>query len=366
MTSAAAAVLVRYQQPLETRSYPVPESVGPGEALVRVEMAGICGTDVHLWLGQLNIPIPVIMGHETVGRIEQLGGGLERDWRGAPLATGDRITWASSIVCGECFYCRVKRQPTRCLSRKAYGISYCADEPPHLRGGYAERILLRGGTAVFRLPETLATEAVLGAGCALTTALHGLEHAPVALNDLVVIQGAGPVGLAALALARQAGALRTIVIGGPPHRLELARAFGAHAVISIEDAPDPLERRKLVLEQTGSFGADVVIECAGHPSAVPEGLELCRDGGRYLVLGQYANAGEVPLNPHVITRKQLQVAGSWGFEPRHVDQALRLLDGSQWKDRFASQITHRFPLDRANEALEHVHRWRGGKTVIVP
>jgi threonine dehydrogenase-like Zn-dependent dehydrogenase len=142
--------------------------------------------------------------------------------------------------------------------------------------------------------------------------------------------------------------------------------FGADAVISIEDNPDPMERRKLVLEQTGSYGADTVIECAGHPGAVPEGLELCRDGGRYLVLGQYANAGEVPLNPHVITRKQLQVAGSWGFEPRHVDQALRLLDNTDWKRRFACQITDRFPLSQANEALDHVHHWRGGKTVIVP
>lgn len=157
---------MNFQQPLELRTYPVPPALGPGEALVRVEMAGICGTDVHLWLGQLPIPIPVVLGHETAGRIEALGAGVEKDWRGRPLAVGDRVTWASSIVCGECFYCRIKRQPTRCVARKAYGISYCADEPPHLRGGYAERIVLRAGTAIFRLPETLSTEALVGAGAA--------------------------------------------------------------------------------------------------------------------------------------------------------------------------------------------------------
>ena len=364
--SCSAAVLVEYEEPLQTRRYPVPTEVGPGEALVRVEMAGICGTDVHLWLGQLKIPLPVILGHETVGRIERLGSGLTNDWRGSPLAFGDRVTWASSIVCGECYYCRVKRQPTRCLFRKAYGISYCADEQPHLRGGYAEYILLRSGTAIFRIPDSLQSESVVGAGCALTTALHGLERAPVRLGDVVVIQGTGPVGLAVLALARESGATKVVVIGGPAHRLELAREFGADEVISIDEEKDPDARRKLVLEYAGPYGADVVIECVGHPAAVAEGFDLCRDGGTYLVLGQYANAGDVAINPHTITRKQLSVVGSWGFEPRHVDQAIRLLEGTEWKDRFAKEVTHRFSLEQASEALETVRQCRSGKAVIVP
>jgi threonine dehydrogenase-like Zn-dependent dehydrogenase len=366
MSVARAAVLAQFCQPLEIRTYPVPGEPEAGGALVRVEMAGICGTDVHLWLGQLSIPLPVILGHETVGRIERLGAGLAHDWRGTPLAPGDRVTWASSIVCGECYYCRVKRQPTRCVSRKAYGISYCADQPPHLRGGYADHILLRPGTAIFRLPDSLPTEAVVGAGCGLTTAIHGLERAPVIWGDVVVIQGAGPVGMAALALARHSGAAKIILIGGPKHRLDMALEFGADAVVSVDNEKDMLERRKLVLELTGSYGADVVVECVGHPSAVPEGMELCRDGGTFLVLGQYANAGDVPFNPHTITRKQLHVAGSWGFEPRHVDRAIRLLEGTAWKERFARQITHRFPLEQAGQALETMQQWRAGKTVLVP
>src|SRR5437867_11459548 len=113
--SSKAAVLTAFQQPLELRNYPAPEALLPGSALVRVEMAGICGTDVHLWLGQLAIPLPAILGHETAGRIEKLGAGLEKDWRGNSLAAGDRITWAGSITCGECHYSRGKRQPTACL-----------------------------------------------------------------------------------------------------------------------------------------------------------------------------------------------------------------------------------------------------------
>jgi threonine dehydrogenase-like Zn-dependent dehydrogenase len=365
MSLSKAAVLTAYKQPLEQREFPIPKA-GRGEMLVRVEMAGICGTDVHLCDGELNIPLPVILGHETVGRIEVIGEGLERDWRGGELAIGQRVTWASGIVCGECYYCRLKRQPTRCLFRKAYGISYCADDAPHLRGGYAQYILLREGTAIFRVPDAVSTESVVGAGCALTTVLHGVEHTTVELGDTVVVQGTGPVGLAAVAVAVQSGAAKVIVIGAPARRLELAREFGARATISVEEVRDPAERKRLVMAETGPYGADVILECVGRPDAVPEGWELCRDGGKCLVLGQYANSGEVSINPHNITRKQLQISGSWGFEPRHVNQALNFLENPHWQQRFAAEVTHRFPLEQASEAIETARRQIAGKTVIVP
>ena len=332
---------------------------------MRVTTAGICGTDVHLWKGELPLPLPVILGHESAGILEAVGDGLEKDWRGQPLRAGDRVTWASSIACGECFYCRLKAQPTRCLSRKAYGISYNAEEAPHLRGGYAEQILLRPGTAIFKLPDDLPDDTLIGAGCALTTAIHGFERAPIALGDVVVVQGTGPVGLASIALSSAAGAARIIAIGGPQHRLELARDFGAHVTINVEEMRDAEERRQIVLEQTGGFGADTVIECVGRPQAVNESLGLARDGATLLILGQYGNAGDIAFNPHTITRKQLRMVGSWGFEPRHVSRAIDFLSGP-WKSKFAGAITHRFPLPQANAALENVRDLCGGKTVIHP
>jgi len=130
MPNAKASVLERFEAALTLREFPLPAKIEHGAALVRTEMAGICGTDVHLWKGQLPISLPVILGHETVGRIEQTGEGLERDWTGQPLKTGDRVTWTSSTSCGQCYYCAEKGQPTRCPQRRAYGIGYRCDQLP--------------------------------------------------------------------------------------------------------------------------------------------------------------------------------------------------------------------------------------------
>lgn len=364
--TACAAVLEAFEQPLALRDFAIPEHIEPGAALVRIELAGICGTDVHLWRGQLSIPLPVILGHETVGRIERLGEHLDKDWLGNPLRAGDRVTWAASISCGACYYCRLKHQPTRCLHRKAYGISFSAGAPPHLQGGYAEYIYLRPGTAIFKLPDGLDNEEVVGAGCALTTALHGLERCGIRRGDRVVIQGAGPVALAVLALARHSGAHEVLMIGGPAHRLDLCRRFTADWLLDIDTVPRPADRHARVLERLDGYGADLVVECVGIPAVVPEGLEYCRDGGTYLVLGHYGNAGAVPLNPHAITRKQLRLIGSWGYEPRHVAAGLEFLAGAGKHFPFRATLTHQFPLARANEALAATREWRSTKSAIVP
>jgi len=182
----------------------------------------------------------------------------------------------------------------------------------------------------------------------------------------VVVQGAGPVGISALAVAKSAGAGKAIVIGGPASRLEMARRFGADHVINIDEVRDVQARIDAVRQLTGGYGADVVLECVGIPSAVVEGVEMCRDGGRYLVLGHYCNAGMVLFNPHVITRKQLQVVGSWSSEPRHLKAALEFLRITREQFPFHEMVTHRFPLEKCNEALATTASWQCAKSVIIP
>src|SRR5438445_376925 len=124
---------------------------------------------------------------------------------------------------------------------------------------------LRPGTNIFKRPEDVPTEAVIGAGCALITAIHGVERTRISWRDTVVVQGAGPVGIAALAVAKSAGAGQVIVIGGPKHRLEMAKRFGADEVIDLEETRTAEGRVGTVREVTRGYGADAVLECVGAP-----------------------------------------------------------------------------------------------------
>lgn len=364
--SCACAVMSAFNQPLSVQTFEMPRALKPGELIVRVELAGICGTDVHLHKGQLAIPLPVILGHETTAFVAAMGDSDTKDWLGRPLRLGDRVAFTVGRTCKQCRYCRVYRLPSRCLKRQAYGVNTSCAHPPHLLGGYGEYHFLHADTAVFRLPDDLPSEALVGAGCALVTAVHGFERMKMSWGESVLIQGSGPVGLAALAVAKEAGGRPIIVIGGPRERLERCRRFGADLTIDIDEVPDPQQRLRMVREATEGLGADVVVECVGMPVAVAEGWELCRDGGRYLVLGHYGDAGTIPLNPHVITRKELTVYGSWGSEPQHWVAALELLRTRRERYPFHELITHRFPLAGVNEALAAVASWQTGKAVILP
>src|SRR5205823_10137467 len=166
----------------------------------------------------------------------------------------------SATSCGQCFYCAEKRLPTRCPDRRAYGIGYRCDQAPHFLGGYAEFHYLRPRTTIFKIPDDLPTQSVIGAGCALITAIHGIERTGIAWRDNVVVQGAGPVGIAALAVAKSAGAAKVIVLGGPKSRLEMAQSFGVDHVINIEEVRESAARLELVRQLTGGYGADVVLE----------------------------------------------------------------------------------------------------------
>jgi threonine dehydrogenase-like Zn-dependent dehydrogenase len=351
-TDARGVVLREFQRPLALESAPVPEP-GPGAVVARVELAGVCGTDVHLHHGHLPIPLPVILGHEAVGRVWRLGPGVERDFSGQPLREGDAIVWSSNIPCGHCHWCVVAGERTLCETRKVYGVNQGFDAFPRLSGGWAEAIYLQPGSAIFRLPDDVTPEQVIALGCAGPTAVHGaIDVAGITAGDTVVVQGSGPVGIASAMYAHLAGAARVILVGGPAGRLDLARQLGVGDVhIDIFATPDPAERLRLVLDETpGRRGADVVLECAGVPEAVAEGWEMARRGGTFLALGQYTDRGPTPLNPHVITRKQLRIVGSWGFAEKHYLGHLQALPRLAARFDLPRLIT-RYALDEANHAL---------------
>jgi threonine dehydrogenase-like Zn-dependent dehydrogenase len=310
--------------PIEIREFPRPELAG-GAALLRTERSEVCGTDVHLWHGRLSgVPYPIIPGHVSAGVLESVRG-RPHALDGSRLREGDRAVFFDvHRTCGRCRACTVHGTPTRCPSRRVYGITDSAEEG--LFGGWSQYIYLEPGVGIARLPDAVTFEDYIGGGCGLLTAVHIIERARLQPGETVLVQGVGAVGLSAIALARLAGASQVFAIGAPAPRLALARQMGADAVFALA-ATTPAERLEQVHSLTHHEGVDLVIEAAGSARAIEEGVALVRDGGRYVVAGHYTDVGPSTINAHRdITRKHLEILGCWGSQARHFISALQILE----------------------------------------
>ena len=359
-----AAVMTAPRAPIEIREYPEPD-LPAGAALLRTGLSEVCGTDVHLWHGRLSgVPYPIIPGHVSTGTLERVRGSLA-DIRGGALREGDRVAFFDvHRTCGRCLACTVHRTPTRCPSRRVYGITDPAAEG--LFGGWSQKIYLEPGVAIARLPDPVSFESYIGGGCGLLTGVHIVERARLSLGDTVVVQGAGSVGLSTAALIRRAGAGQVIVIGAPADRLALATRMGADAVVDLA-ATTVEERRAFVLDRTRGLGADVVVEAAGSARAFEEGLHLVRNGGAYVIAGHYTNAGDSAINAHEhINRKHLEIRGCWGSEVVHFVRALGALE------RYADEVpwhlvgARTFGLSGLNEALSAAETFALPKALVNP
>jgi L-iditol 2-dehydrogenase len=355
--------------PIELRDLPLlPPGVSTleqGAVVLRTLYSEVCGTDVHLHHGRLSgVPYPIIPGHVNVGEVVELGGTV-LDPDGRPLRVDQIATFLDVHgTCGSCWFCTVAKASTRCPSRKVYGITYSANEG--LLGGWAELIYLKPGVRVLPLPDSLPPERFIGAGCGMPTAVHAIERAAITLGDTVVVQGSGPVGLSTAILAQLSGATQVIVIGGPALRLAEARRIGADVTLDIAELSSA-ERLQRVLDLTAGRGADVTIEASGVAQAVSEGLAMTRDAGRYVIVGQYTDVGDIHVNPHLdINRKHLEVRGCWGADFGHLWRGVQVMakhgERYQW-ERF---ITGRYGLAEANQALDDVEHYRTVKALIDP
>jgi threonine dehydrogenase-like Zn-dependent dehydrogenase len=359
-----AVVMTAPRQPLELRDFAEPR-LEAGAVLLRTLGSEVCGTDVHLWHGKLaGVPYPIIPGHVSVGQVAAIGG-QALDVDGRVLAVGDVVTFLDVYgSCGRCWYCTVAHATTRCPQRKVYGITLSAEEG--LLGGWAEYIELRPGVHIVTLPPGLPWETFIAAGCGLPTALHAVTLGEIQFGDTVVVQGSGPVGLSAAILAQLRGAGKVIVVGGPEMRLAMARRAGVDTTLDI-GALDEAARLEAVRELTGGRGADVTIEATGVAAAVPEGMRMTRDAGRYVVVGQYTDAGPAQLNPHLdLNKKHLDVRGCWGSDTGHVYRAVQVLARYHTRFPWAEFVSGRYGLGRAQAALEDVAAQRVVKALIVP
>lgn len=360
-----AALLTEPESPVELREFPAPDPE-PGGVVVETIYSEICGTDVHLRHGRLDgVPYPIIPGHVSVGRVLRTGGDVT-DVDGTPVEPGSLVTFYDvSETCHDCWYCLVKQQPNRCPSRKVYGITYSADDG--LLGGWSEQLYLKPSAHPLVLPDSVTPEQFIAAGCGLPTAIHALDRAELEVADQVVVQGAGPVGIATAVLALRSCCAGVYVVDKNEQRLEAARQIGVDGAVLHRDDGEHLRHIRRDLQGPG---ADVTIEATGAPPAIREGITLTRDGGRYVVAGHYTDNGEISLNPHTdINRKHLDIRGVWGSDFRHFYRALQILEtfGDGVTDGGWEQlITDRFSLDELDEGLDVVESGDCNKVIVEP
>jgi D-arabinose 1-dehydrogenase-like Zn-dependent alcohol dehydrogenase len=363
--TSRAAVVRTFGAPIQVEEVPIPSEVESGAILVRIEMCSICGTDVHLWQGSLStkVELPVILGHEMVGRIIGMGSGPARDSAGQAIHIGDRITWAHTS-CGSCFFCTVAQEPTLCQNARRYMYERM-DRAPYLLGGFAEYGYVLPDAGRIRVPDDLSNELASLSSCALRSVMNAIDALNgIGASETVVIQGAGPLGLLATAVCKVMGARRVITIGAPDARLAMADAFGADETLSIERSSAE-ERLDRVRAATGGRGADIVLEFTGHPQAFNEGLDLIRRGGRYVVVGQLGT-GTTTFRPALIVSKQLRILGSLSGRAKAYWKSLDFLSAHQGSIPFHQMISNHYRLDQVNTAMERMKRYEEIKPVIEP
>jgi threonine dehydrogenase-like Zn-dependent dehydrogenase len=238
-----------------------------------------------------------------------------------------------------------------------------ADSGP--TGSWAESIRLHRGVTVVKLPEQVDSLAAMSLACAGPTIVHALlERWTIKPGDVVIVQGSGPVGLAAAALAQLSGARRVIIVGGPGNRLDLAKDIGLGTDhLNVIDGDREAALAEAVRLTGDARGADVVVECAGAPAAVAEGLRLVRRGGVYVVVGQYTDGGDTLVNPHQIVYRQLTVVGSWAFTGSHLVAYVNLLPQLTRRFDIARLVTV-FPLARVDEAMSAVRAGAVVKAIV--
>lgn len=360
-----AAVIEKFNRGPEIREFDI-SPLGEGEILVRIEAAGVCGSDLHIFEGRdPRIRLPMIPGHEGAGIVADMKGDV-LDVRGNPVHPGDRIIWDRGVVCGRCFYCSVEKKPFLCINRKVYGITFSTADSPFPNGCYSRYIKLSSLTRIVKAGADIAPEVLVPVGCSGATSFHAVEESGLREGETVVIQGPGPLGIFAAAFCRNRGAGHIIMTGSGKSRkrMELARSFGVtHLVYRDEMALE--SQLEFIKSLTGGRGADIVFEMAGSAGAVESGQHFLARGGRYMITGIAVPVGSVGIDVYEnLVRKNASVRGVWVSDTSHLLKALEAVEDLRYP--FEKLVSRRFSLVEAGQAIESVKDRDVLKSVIMP
>jgi putative phosphonate catabolism associated alcohol dehydrogenase len=309
MKSASVQLFTGVNEPFQWRDVPLPKSLSPGEVLVEMRLATLCGSDLHTIEGRRSAPAPCVLGHEGVGRV------VESHRAGVPV--GQRITWTLADSCGHCSACSAWHLPQKCERLFKYGHAPW-QEGTGLNGCYATHLLLRPGTTIVAVPDDLSDALVAPANCALATVIHGLSSLPEPC-ERVLIQGSGLLGVYASMWLQCRGVREIYCQDLSGDRLATMARFGA--------VPWPLG---LPVPPV-----DLVLELAGTAEVIPGGFECLRPGGHYVWAGMVHPQTRLNLTGEAVVRKCVTIRGIHNYAPEHLTAGLA----------FLAQHHGRFPLE---------------------
>lgn len=334
--------------------------IGPEDGLLAVEMVGICGSDVGIYKGKQTDyppPYPLILGHEIVGRFEEIG---EIASKRHGVKRGDRAIVLCNFGCGYCLPCRLGKF-NHCESSFRYGLTISCKDSPHLWGAYGNHLYVSPAALVQKIGNDVPPEVGVLVAAVIANGIRWVRtKGGVTIGDTVVIEGPGPQGLAGIIAAKESGASRIIVIGltRDKKRFELAKEFGATDMVNAEEK-DPIEAVK---EITQGKMANVVMDATGHPAGGRLILDLVGKGGTIVIPGGYGFTTEIPLILDKIYTKEITILGVRGQDILSVKAGVDLAKSKKYP--LGKMVTHRYPLEQAEAAIQLVGGGTGAEEVI--
>lgn len=345
---------------IEFREYEVP-SPETGAVLTEVKYANVCGSDIHTWKGKHPSRKSGAMGHEGVCRIVELGEGVETDYAGTPVEEGDLVAPVYFKTCQCCYPCQ-NGHFHGCVEGTARTVG-STDQWPHFTGTFATHYYIESDQYFYTIPEGLDPKIAATANCALSQVMFGIAEVGIERSDTVVIQGAGGLGLSAIAIVNEIGA-ESIVIEGRENRIQNAKAFQTDHVIDFTELETVEERANRVTELTDGTGADVAIEVTGVPDAFAEGPQLLGTRGRYLELGNVSPGYTTAFDPALLTRNSIDLVSRVRYNPWFLRRALTFLEETQETYPYETLLDQEFVLGELKRALKQSEERNVGRAVL--
>ncbi len=341
---------VTFQAPgvVSVEDRPEPELLDREDAIVRIEATGVCGSDLHILHGRVQIEPGFTIGHEYVGTVLAVGDGVTR------VGVGDRVLGCYQTACGTCWFCR-RGLFHNCIESRTFGHGATLGS---LQGTQAEMALVPRANLVLRLvPEGMSNDVALFAGDVMGTGFHAIDSSGLRPGDTAAVLGLGPVGLCAVQAAKAAGAAHVYAIDTVPERLSVAESFGAEPLHLGEQ-----DVRAAVRAGTEGRGVDVSIDAVGDPKVLESAIRLTRACGTIQCIGVYAERAEVHMG--LLWLKSLNLQGGQANVLGHVDRVLAMLSAGVLDP--SALVTHHMTLEQAPEAYAVFDRREALKIVLTP